>query len=174
MSLAPWRAHPEVMDTSPHTPPSATDPASTFRAGAASAGGPRRRSGATWVWVLVIAVAAAPVVMGAGWFAWMKTSGTPFWDEWSCSEGEAPVLVEGGGSFCATPGTTLEEGQAWDPFGNRPFACHDRWGYTEVFRPAARGDDATVTECVAEGREIPAGWKPVPDGWKSGEELPTE
>lgn len=126
------------------------------------------------VWVIVVGLAITlPVLAVAGFAGWLKLSGTPLIDEWFCSEGEVPTLVEGGGSRCVTPSTPLDADERLDPFGNRPFQCHDRWGWTEVYleNPPVP-HDGWATDCVREGTTPPEGWVPVPDGWESHEDLP--
>ena len=128
----------------------------------------------TRVPVLLAALVGVPVLLLGGFLAYLQVSGTPLLDEWTCGDGEAPVLTAEGGSYCEEQGATLPEGDEWDPFGNRPAECHDRWGFTEVQReeqpdtaPAqAAKPDATQahpeTDCVAEGDTVPDGWTPVP------------
>jgi hypothetical protein len=94
---------------------------------------------------------------------WLRLTGTPLIDEWACGAGEAPYLYPEGGSACAAPGSPLPGGATWDPFGNRPLACHDRRGWTEVEPVAAlpEPNPYAATECVRRGEPIPSGWRPV-------------
>lgn len=109
--------------------------------------------------VLIIAVIVALPVLGVGVVGgYLWVSGTPLIDEWECVDGEAPYVYPDGGSACAKEGSELPPGATWDPFGNRPFECHDRWGWTEVVRSDAAGDGY---DCVKKGEPIPAGWEPV-------------
>ncbi len=111
--------------------------------------------------VLVVAgVVALPLLLVGGFAAYLWVSGTPLIDEWACSDGEAPYVYADGGSACAKVGSTLPDGASWDPFGNRPFACHDRWGWVEV-EPVRRDSDDLRTDCVAKGEPIPDGWRAV-------------
>lgn len=116
----------------------------------------RRRKG-----LVVAGILAVPVLLAAGFAGYLALSGTPLVDEWVCSDGEAPVLLDGGGSACRPEGATLGEGESWDPLGNRPLSCDDRWGWTEVRATdgsAAAGDD---TDCLREDAELPAGYEVV-------------
>lgn len=78
--------------------------------------------------------------------------GVPLIDEWYCSDGEGPVDLTGGGSYCAELGATLDEGEEWDPLGNRPFSCDGRWGWTVI----TDGEDG---DCLRDGLPLPAGWR---------------
>jgi hypothetical protein len=109
--------------------------------------------------ILVSVLVGLPVLAVGGFVAWLLLSGTPVLDEWACSEGEAPYTYPEGGSACAREGSALPAGATWDPFGNRPLACHDRWGWTEV-EPVTPDPDRG-TDCVREGEPIPAGWRQV-------------
>ena len=84
-------------------------------------------------------------------FYWFVYLGTPLWDEWYCSKGEAPVKFQDGGGTCLPEGSKLPPGAAWDPLGNRPFSCDGRRGWTVIHR-----DDAK--DCLRDGLEIPEGW----------------
>ena len=108
---------------------------------------------------VLVTLVGLPTLLVGGFLAYLQISGTPLIDEWSCGDGEAPVLMAEGGSYCERLGATLPDSDRWDPFGNRPAECHDRWGFTEV-QPRAGAAGQTV--CVAEGDPVPEGWAPVP------------
>ncbi|TWG91045.1 hypothetical protein L615_008400000040 [Nocardioides sp. J9] len=108
--------------------------------------------------LIVLAVLAVPVLLVGAVVGYFVVSGTPFWDEWQCSEGEAPYHFADGGTACAAEGSELPEGAQWDPLGNRPFECHDRWGWTEIERIGAEDEG---TDCLKEGRPVPDGWREV-------------
>lgn len=109
----------------------------------------------------VLALAVLPVLGIAGIVGYYMVSGTPFIDEWHCSEGEAPYFTEQGGSACAHEGSALPRGAKWDPFGNRPFICSSRWGWTEVVSIDRQHDAVAAwsTDCVKDGDPIPDGWR---------------
>lgn len=130
---------------------------------------PRRR-----LLTIVLAVLAVPVLLVAGYTGYLAVSGTPLIDEWHCARDEAPVDMAAGGRFCAEEGAQLEVGETWDPFGNRPLVCHERWGWTEVFEVEAQDTDEVVTDCVKKGRTAPDGWKPVPAGWDDSQGDPSD
>jgi hypothetical protein len=77
--------------------------------------------------------------------------GKPLLDEWHCSKGEAPIEFHDGGRACLPVGSELPAGATWDPFGNRPFSCDSRRGWTVIHR----GD---IKECLRNGLEAPTGW----------------
>lgn len=102
-------------------------------------------------------LALAALTVG-GFAAYLALSGTPLIDEWQCKDDEAPVLWdEGPGGFCEVKGGELPADAHWDPLGNRPLVCEDRWGWVEVF-PVDAGPDAG-TDCYPKDRELPAGWQ---------------
>lgn len=118
------------------------------------------RGRSTKWWVGIVLLAVSPLLAIAALFGWLWLSGTPIMDEWECGDGEAPVLVEDGGSYCAEEGAQLEPGEHWDPLGNRPFICEDRWGWTEV-EPIAPGPGDQGTECVPDDQPVPDGYRRV-------------
>ncbi len=119
-----------------------------------------RRGRSTRWWVGIVCLALSPLFAVAGVFVHLWLSGTPLIDEWQCADGEAPVLFADGGSWCQDEGSELPEGGRWDPLGNRPLVCHDRWGWIEVeaFEP---NPDRRDTDCVPDDRPIPEGYRRV-------------
>lgn len=109
--------------------------------------------------VLIIGLLVAlPLLAIGGLIGYLTISGTPFPDEWQCSDGEAPYATPDGGRACAVVGSDLPPEAEWEPLGNRPLSCHDRWGWTEVERIDAPEEG---TDCAEEGRPLPDGWRPV-------------
>ena len=115
----------------------------------------------TKILIVVLACLAVPVLAIGGVAAYYVVSGTPLMDEWQCSDGEAPYVYPEGGRACAPEGSSLPAGATWDPFGNRPFECHDRWGWVEVI--PVEDDGENPTDCVRKGDRIPTGWRAVED-----------
>jgi hypothetical protein len=76
-------------------------------------------------------------------------------DEWQCSEGEAPITYDEGGRDCEPVGAQLPRGARWDPLGNRPFSCANRWGWTVI-------DRGQEEDCLRDGLPMPAGWTKSP------------
>lgn len=106
----------------------------------------------------------ALALVGIGVFAaYLAISGTPLIDEWQCKNDEAPVLWDDGpGSYCEVEGRELPAGAHWDPLGNRPLQCADRWGWVEVVPTGQRpGGD---TDCYPSDQELPEGWERVDSG----------
>ncbi|NPC95926.1 hypothetical protein [Nocardioides sp. zg-DK7169] len=98
------------------------------------------------------------VLAVGGFAAYLAISGTPLIDEWQCGDGEAPVLRDDGpGSFCEEEGSELPAGTHWDPLGNRPLTCEDRWGWVQVV-PSGAASDADP-DCFPDDRELPTGWQ---------------
>lgn len=116
--------------------------------------------------VVVGALAALTLVAVGGYAGYLKVSGTPFIDEWVCSDGEAPVTMAEGGSYCETEGATLPAGHTWHPLGNRPLECEDRWGWERAYTTWAT-DDAQdpgfEIGCVRRDTALPDGWNLVPE-----------
>lgn len=110
--------------------------------------------------LLLVGAVLIPVLLVGGFAHYLKVSGTPLIDEWACSDGEAPYVFPDGGSACAKVGSDLPEGATWDPLGNRPLSCHDRWGWTEV-EPTEQDPDDPETGCVRNGDPVPDGWRAV-------------
>lgn len=121
---------------------------------------PPRQGHSTLWWVGLITLLASPLLLAGGYVGYLAVSGTPFLDEWQCSDGEAPYVYDEGGSACAKEGSPLPEGARWDPFGNRPMFCTDRWGWVEV-EPVRPDPDDPRTDCVRKGDDIPDGWRRV-------------
>ena len=120
--------------------------------------GPDPKPRHTLLWVLAGVIAAAAVIIGGGLYALVHTGGVI--DEWHCSDGEAPADNAGGGSDCFAEDAALPAGWEWDPFGNRPYGCTDRWWWTEIER-TLRGE--RVTECIRDDAPVPEGWSVVAD-----------
>lgn len=93
------------------------------------------------------------LVLGTGYVRFVR--GVPLMDEWQCSQGEAPIIYAEGGSNCAPSGARLPRNARWDPLGNRPFSCTNRWGWTVIHR-------GQVEECLRDGLPMPAGWTASP------------
>ncbi len=108
---------------------------------------------------IVAVVLAVPILAIGGYAGYLAVSGKPFLDEWQCSEGELPADNVDGGRACFPEGATLPRGWAWDPLGNRPLECSDRWGWTEVVKTGQ--DIAHGTDCLREGRPLPDGYEAV-------------
>ncbi|WP_162602368.1 BCD family MFS transporter [Nocardioides daejeonensis] len=111
-----------------------------------------------WLWgglaALIVLGMLSPV-------AYLWLSGTPLIDEWQCVDGERPVLTPEGGSYCQDEDDSeLPPGHRWDPLGNRPFVCEDRWGWTEV-RADDPHPDRRETDCLRKGDPMPQGWHRV-------------
>lgn len=129
------------------------------------AGAPGRKA-----WKIVAGVAGAliglTVAVVGGYAGYLKLSGTPLIDEWSCMEGQAPVTMPAGGSYCETEGATLPEGDTWHPLGNRPHQCEDRWGWDRAYTTWATDDPEDPgyeIGCVRDDADLPADWKLVPE-----------
>lgn len=106
---------------------------------------------------------ALTVLSVGGFAAYLAISGTPLIDEWQCKDGEAPVRWDDGpGSFCEVEGRELPAGAHWDPLGNRPLQCEDRWGWVQVV-PAEAGA-GREPDCYPEDEELPEGWQRVDAG----------
>ncbi|CAM3353961.1 hypothetical protein NODU109028_13190 [Nocardioides dubius] len=136
-----------------------TPPVSPFPASDRPSPPPRKGRSTRW-WVAISLVALSPLLAIGGFAGWLMISGTPLIDEWQCSDGEAPYVYPEGGSACAKEGSQLPKGASWDPFGNRPLSCHDRWGWVEV-EPVRPDPDDPRTDCVRKGEPIPEGWHAV-------------
>jgi hypothetical protein len=110
----------------------------------------------TWIPLTIVLVLA--LLAGLGWGGHTiyvrEFRGVPLIDEWHCSEGEAPVEAKGvsTGGYCAVLGTELAPDEQWEPLGNRPFSCDERWGWTVV----VKGD---VEDCLRDGEPLPEGWR---------------
>ena len=107
-------------------------------------------------WIPLAAVLAVALLAGLAWAGHRlyvrEIRGVPLVDEWHCSEGEVPVDFAEGGSDCFSEREALPSGAVPDPFGNRPFSCDERWGWTVV-------TDGTRDDCLRDGRALPEGWR---------------
>lgn len=76
----------------------------------------------------------------------------PLIDEWECSEGESPVTMAGGGSYCLASNQQLQPGDKLDPLGNRPFSCENRAGWKAI-------TDGREYDCLKDGTKLPKGYE---------------
>ena len=102
-----------------------------------------------------VAALVVALVVAGGWGLLVAVN--PVADEWLCSQGRAPAHHRSGGGDCFREGRTLPEGYRWDRWGNRPMPHNcDEDGWVKI---ATRDDNRT--DCVREGTELPARWRPV-------------
>lgn len=102
---------------------------------------------------VLIGAATLLVLLAAGLGVRTFVAGVPLLDEWACAKGEAPVIIGGTGSACAEEGATLADDEEWNPLGNHPLECKDRWGWTPV-----SSNDGNHSGCLAKGEDMPEGW----------------
>ncbi len=81
------------------------------------------------------------------------------WDEFQCSEGEAPAGTDNFFNTCQSLYADLPAGMAWDPLGNRPLECKGRSDWFEV-RPTS-AQNGSETDCYTAYALLPEGWELV-------------
>lgn len=97
---------------------------------------------------------AAGALLVVGLFRWFEAG---LFDEWVCSQGEAPAGVGGRYNFCFDVNEQLPPKYEWDPLGNRPMAYNcDKRGFRLV-EHTMRGE--SVQECVRDEIGLPRGWR---------------
>jgi len=104
------------------------------------------------------AVVVLAVTLGGVAAYQVATGSWRIWDEWQCSDGEAPAGVDGIYNSCRPLDQALPAGESWDPLGNRPLECDDRRRWVKVERTTAQ--DGVEVDCASANAPLPQGWTP--------------
>lgn len=93
-------------------------------------------------------IAAGTALTVAALGTWWTSTNGPLTDEWTCSNGEVPVVLDAGGQACISAAAAPGDDEFVHPLGNRPESCENRKGWTELVTPYGH-------DCLREGAPAP-------------------